>query len=119
MSCEYEKKIRERIQLLLKEHNLGDLPAPQSVSYVRKVWCYPIQFAIACPRLPIVDYLADRNQVTLRYHNEPLVINAIFLQKLVNFLIILLYKYLVAQIGISIGLLKVLITLIHTSFPPR
>ena len=30
--------------------------AKTSVPHQRKVWCYPIQFALPCPRLPTVEF---------------------------------------------------------------
>lgn len=49
----------------------------------RKVWCYPVQFAMPCPRLPQVDYLPERDQTLLRYHGDAMCINTTHLQKLV------------------------------------
>ncbi|XP_072381419.1 mRNA (2'-O-methyladenosine-N(6)-)-methyltransferase [Diabrotica undecimpunctata] len=81
LSVEYAKKIREKSNNMLKEHGM-ELPQNMSMHTTRKVWCYPVQFAIGCPRLPVVDYLPDRDQVVLRYHGDTLAINSTHLNKL-------------------------------------
>lgn len=65
---------------------MADLPAPVPVSNNRKVWCYPVQLAFPCPRLPVVEYLPERDQAMLRYHGESMCINTTHLQKLVSLL---------------------------------
>ncbi|CAH0557430.1 unnamed protein product [Brassicogethes aeneus] len=81
LSCEYAKKVREKSNGILKEHNM-ELPHSVSINTTRKVWCYPVQFSICCPRLPVVEYLPDRDQSLLRYQGDTLVINNSHLQKL-------------------------------------
>ncbi|KAJ8964804.1 hypothetical protein NQ314_004611 [Rhamnusium bicolor] len=66
---------------ILKEHGM-ELPPPMSMHTTRKVWCYPVQFAIGCPRLPVVEYLPDRDQALLRFQGDTLAINSTHLQKL-------------------------------------
>lgn len=61
-----------------------ELSQPLPMNSMRKVWCYPVQFAIPCPRLPVVDYLPDRDQALLRFQGDTLAINATHLQKLVS-----------------------------------
>lgn len=51
---------------------------------MRKVWCYPVQFGISCPRFPVVDYIPERDQAILRYQGDTVVINATHLLKLVS-----------------------------------
>lgn len=81
LSVEYAKKVREKSNAILKEHGM-ELPPPIPMTNTRKVWCYPVQFAIGCPRLPVVDYLPDRDQALLRYQGDTLAINSTHLQKL-------------------------------------
>lgn len=83
LSLEYAKKIREKSNSILKEHGM-ELPPNMNMHTTRKVWCYPVQFAIGCPRLPVVDYLPDRDQALLRYQGDTLAINSSHLQKLVS-----------------------------------
>lgn len=61
-----------------------ELPQSLPVTHTRKVWCYPVQFAVGCPRLPVVDYLPDRDQALLRFQGDTLAINTTHLQKLVS-----------------------------------
>ncbi|XP_030768325.1 mRNA (2'-O-methyladenosine-N(6)-)-methyltransferase [Sitophilus oryzae] len=82
LSCEYAKKVREKSASVLKEHGMELPPQSFATQATRKVWCYPVQFAIGCPRLPIVEYLPDRDQAMLRYQGEMLAINTLYLQKL-------------------------------------
>lgn len=82
LSAEYAKKVKEKSNSILKEHGL-ELPVATSQPTVRKVWCYPIQFAIPCPRLPTVEYLPERDQALLRFQGETLAVNTTHLQKLV------------------------------------
>nr|CAH7716933.1 unnamed protein product [Callosobruchus chinensis] len=83
LSCDYARKIRDKGNAILKEQVLGELPsAPLQIHGARKVWCYPVQFAIGCPRMPVVEYLPDRDQALLRYQGDTLAINATHLQKL-------------------------------------
>lgn len=83
LSAEYAKKVREKSNNILKEHGM-ELPNTIPHSNVRKVWCYPVQFAIACPRLPTVEYMPERDQALLRFQGETLAVNTTHLQKLVS-----------------------------------
>lgn len=57
-------------------------PAP-AVLTLHKVWCYPVQFATPAPRLPPIEYMADKDQTYVRFNGEKLLINTVYLQKLV------------------------------------
>lgn len=92
LSVEYAKKVKEKSSAILKEHGM-ELPPPMTMHTTRKVWCYPIQFAIGCPRLPVVEYLPDRDQALLRFQGDTLVINSTHLQKLVSSLFKILIYY--------------------------
>lgn len=83
LSAEYARKVREKSNIILKEHGL-ELPPALPNNSTRKVWCYPIQFQIGCPRLPVIEYLPDRDQALLRFQGDTLAINATHLQKLVR-----------------------------------
>lgn len=83
LSAEHARKVKEKTNAILKENGLGELPPPLSVPNNRKVWCYPIQLAVPCPRLPVVEYLPERDQAMLRFHGDTLCINTSHLQKLV------------------------------------
>lgn len=78
------------VQRLLMEklskslHLPQELAAPLQQAALRKVWCYPIQFAVPAPRPPLVEHFLDRDQTLLRYLGETQVINAVYLQKLVS-----------------------------------
>jgi phosphorylated CTD-interacting factor 1 len=72
LSAEHAKKIRERHSQLLKENGIQEItqplppPAPR-----RQVWCYPVQFSIPSPRMPVtpaLDYVIDdrRDHMTIR-----------------------------------------------------
>jgi len=58
-------------------------PAP-AVLTLHKVWCYPVQFVTPAPRLPPVEYMADKEQTYVRFNGERLLINTVYLQKLVS-----------------------------------
>lgn len=51
---------------------------------LRKVLCYAVQFSAACPRLPHIDYLPEREQTILRFQGDTVTINHTHLQKLVG-----------------------------------
>ncbi|KAL0849389.1 hypothetical protein ABMA28_013690 [Loxostege sticticalis] len=82
LSAEYARKIREKHSALLKENGIQELPAPLQQAALRKVWCYPVQFAVPAPRPPLVEHFLDRDQALLRYLGETQVLNATYLQKL-------------------------------------
>nr|CAD7585766.1 unnamed protein product [Timema genevievae] len=89
LSAEHAKKVKEKHSELLKEHGIPEITAPVQIPTLRKVWCYPIQFAIQCPRLlPQIDYLSERDQTLLRFNGDTMSINTTHLQKLEQ-----LYRY--------------------------
>ena len=51
----------------------------------RKVWCYPVLFALPCPRLPPVEFILDKEQTVLRYKGDAVRINNLHFQKLVRY----------------------------------
>lgn len=81
LSSDYAKKVREKTVIALKDQNI-DMPVPLNMMSTRKVWCYPVQFAMGCPRLPVVEYIPDRDQAMLRFQGDTLAINTTHLQKL-------------------------------------
>lgn len=82
LSAEYARKIKAKHSALLKESGIQELPAPQQQAALRKVWCYPVQFAVPAPRPPLLEHFIERDQALLRYLGETQVINATYLQKL-------------------------------------
>ncbi|XP_067001786.2 mRNA (2'-O-methyladenosine-N(6)-)-methyltransferase [Anabrus simplex] len=88
LSADYAKKVKEKNSELLKENGIPEITAPVQMPNLRKVWCYPVQFTMPCPRLPQIDYLPDRDQTLLRYHGDTMCINTTYLQKLDQ-----LYRY--------------------------
>jgi len=87
-SVEYAKKIRDKHNELLKENGLADLEPNISLPHPRKVWCYPVLFALPCPRLPPVEFLQDKDQTVLRFKGDAVRINNLHFQKLEQ-----LYRY--------------------------
>lgn len=65
--------------MLVSEHNVK-----LNVPHQRKVWCYPVQFALPCPRLPQVEFFQDKEQTQLRYKGEVLRLNNNYFNKLVS-----------------------------------
>ena len=55
-----------------------------------QVWCYPVQFALPCPRLPTVEFVQDKEKTYLRYRggDTPVTITNLFFNKLEQ-----LYRY--------------------------
>nr|CAG4639841.1 EOG090X02BU [Daphnia pulex] len=88
LSAEYAKKIRDKHNELLKENGLADLEPNVNLPHPRKVWCYPVLFALPCPRLPPVEFLPDKDQTLLRYKGDAVRINNLHFQKLEQ-----LYRY--------------------------
>ncbi|RWS28547.1 phosphorylated CTD-interacting factor 1-like protein [Leptotrombidium deliense] len=82
LSCEYAKKVREQEIELLKASNIQEIHGPLRIQNPKKVYCYPIQLAHSCPKLPLVHYLLDKEMVLLRYKDEILRIRSQYLQKL-------------------------------------
>ncbi len=62
---------------------LSDLEPNVNLPHPRKVWCYPVLFALPCPRLPPVEFLPDKDQTLLRYKGDAVRINNLHFQKLV------------------------------------
>ncbi|XP_037068647.1 mRNA (2'-O-methyladenosine-N(6)-)-methyltransferase-like, partial [Pollicipes pollicipes] len=92
LSADYAKKIHDRHWELLKENNITQINASLTVENPRKVWCFPVQYALACPRLPQVEYLHDKDTMMLRYKGDALKVNTVYLQKLDQ-----LYRYSCAE----------------------
>merc|ERR1719411_1791949 len=88
LSCDYAQKIQEKNAEIHKEHGISEHNARTNVPHQRKVWCYPIQFALPCPRLPTVDFCQDKDQTQLRYKGEVMRINNVYFTKLEQ-----LYRY--------------------------
>lgn len=86
-------------------------PAP-AVLTLHKVWCYPIQFITPAPRLPPIEYMAEKDQTYLRFNGEKLIINTVYLQKLVRVRakVSLVYK-LMRIMSLSFNLI---LSLVHT-----
>jgi len=66
-----------------------DFATVPSVLTLHKVWCYPIQFVTPTLRLPPVEYMADKDQTYVRFNGERLLINTLYLQKLVRHIIMI------------------------------
>ncbi|CAD7080386.1 unnamed protein product [Hermetia illucens] len=94
LSGEHAKRIREKHILLLKDHGIGEPTPPPPPPVLKKVWCYPIQFSVPSPRMPVVEYLQDRDHMVIKYtpssmsQPDSLFINLTHLQKLEQ-----LYRY--------------------------
>lgn len=82
MSVENVKKIREKHWTILNQHGIEEITSPLHVANPKKVFCYPVQFAISSPRLPAVDVLTDKDSTLLRYKGEVVRINTLYFQKL-------------------------------------
>ncbi len=112
LSSEYAKKVRDKQNEIYKEQGITGMNknfkiyatliryifphfttvfvfseplTPASALTTRKVWCYPIQFAAPCPRLPTIDCVVEKDSVVLRYlKNDPITIHAQYMHKLVG-----------------------------------
>lgn len=90
LSTESARKIRERHINLLKENGIYEPSLPPAPPVLRKVWCYPVQFAVPSPRMPVVEYVQDREHMVIKYTNSSMphpdtqFINLTHLQKLVS-----------------------------------
>lgn len=82
MSVDNVKKIREKHWTILNQHGIEEITSPLHVTNPKKVFCYPVQFAISSPRLPTVDVLTDKDGTLLRYKGELVRINTLYFQKL-------------------------------------
>lgn len=91
LSAEHAKKIRERHSQILKENGIQEITTPLQPPMLRKVWCYPIQYAMPSPRMPVVDYLTERDHMVIKYthssmqHPDTHMLNLTHLQKLVSY----------------------------------
>jgi len=88
LSVDYAQKIKEKNGEILKEHNISEHNVRVNVPHQRKVWCYPVQFALPCPRLPTVEFFQDKDMTQLRYKGEVMRINNSHFNKLEQ-----LYRY--------------------------
>lgn len=93
LSAEHARKIRERHMQLLKENGIPEPQLPPAPPMLRKVWCYPIQFVVPSPRMPVIEYIQERDHMVIKYAapSMPLdtqYINMTHLQKLEQ-----LYRY--------------------------
>ena len=52
------------------------------------MYCYPVQFAHLCPKLPAVTIFTDKEFTMLKYKGEMVRINTLYFQKLEQ-----LYRY--------------------------
>lgn len=90
LSAEHAKRIRERHMQLLKDHGIGEPTPPPPPPTLKKVWCYPIQFSVPSPRMPVVEYIQDRDHMIIKYMSSSTAqpdaqyINLTHLQKLVK-----------------------------------
>lgn len=89
LSAEQARKLRERHSVLLKESGIQEPTAPLPPPVLRKVWCYPVQFAMPPTRMPVVEYVTDRDQMVIKYSQtlsspDTQKINSLHLQKLVR-----------------------------------
>lgn len=90
LSAEHARKIRDRNIQLLKENGIPPpQPLPTPPIPLRKVWCYPIQFVVPPPRMPVLEYSHERDHMVIKYSHTSMpqpdtqYINMTHLQKLV------------------------------------
>ena len=88
LSCDYAQKVREKNLEILKEANISEQGMRINAPHQRKVWCYPVQFALPCPRLQAVEYFQDKDQTQLRYKGDVMRLNNAHFAKLEQ-----LYRY--------------------------
>lgn len=94
LSAEHARKIRERHMQLLKDNGIPEPQSPLAPPILRKVWCYPVQFTVPSPRMPVIEYIQDRDHMAIKYAHSSMpqpdtqYINLTHLQKLVSLLII-------------------------------
>lgn len=82
LACDYVKKIHDKHWAVLSVHGIEEITSSLQVTNPKKVLCYPVQFAISSPRLPLVDYLQDKDMTLLRYHGDTVRLNTVHFQKL-------------------------------------
>lgn len=88
LSCDYAGKVAERNQEILRDANISEHSVKVSVPHERKVWCYPIQYGLPCPRLPSVEFYQDKETTVLKYKSDGVRINNQYFNKLEQ-----LYRY--------------------------
>ncbi|XP_025418257.1 phosphorylated CTD-interacting factor 1 isoform X2 [Sipha flava] len=88
LSVDYARKIKDKNKELLMAQGITEMSPAPAVLTLHKVWCYPVQFITPAPRLPPVEYMADKEQTYVRFNGERLLINTVYLQKLEQ-----LYRY--------------------------
>lgn len=88
LSGEYAKKVRDKQSEIYKEQGITEPLTPASALTTRKVWCYPVQFAAPCPRLPNIECVIDKEIIRLTYNKDTVTINVQYMQKLEQ-----LYRY--------------------------
>lgn len=90
LSSEHVRKIRDRHIQILKDNGIHEPALPPPPQILRKVWCYPVQFAVPSPRMPVVEYVTDRDHMVIKYTHASMsqpdtqYINLTHLQKLVG-----------------------------------
>lgn len=67
MSGEHARKIRERHMMLLKENGIPMPQLPPPPPILRKVWCYPVQFSIPPSRVPVLEYVHERDHMVIKF----------------------------------------------------
>lgn len=67
MSAENARKIRERHAQVLKDNGIYEPSLPPAPPVLRKVFCYPVQFTVQSPRMPVVEYVPERDHMVLKY----------------------------------------------------
>ncbi|XP_042909271.1 mRNA (2'-O-methyladenosine-N(6)-)-methyltransferase [Parasteatoda tepidariorum] len=82
LSCDYAKKIRDKHWALLRQHGIEEITSPLQVSIHKKVYCYPVQFAISSPHLPPVQLMIEKEHTVLRFKGDAVRITTHFFQKL-------------------------------------
>lgn len=94
LSAEHARKIRERSLQLLKENGIPPPQPPPAPPILKKVWCYSVQFVIPSPRMPVIEYIHERDHMVIKYSHASMpqpdtqYINLTHLQKLEQ-----LYRY--------------------------
>lgn len=67
ISAENARKIRERHAQVLKDNGIYEPSLPPAPPVLRKVFCYPVQFTVQSPRMPVVEYVPERDHMVLKY----------------------------------------------------
>ncbi|GIY13640.1 hypothetical protein CEXT_754121, partial [Caerostris extrusa] len=81
LSCDYAKKIHDKHWAILKQHGIEELTCPIQVSVHKKVYCYPVQFAITSPHLPPIQLLTEKEHTILRFKGDAVRISTVFFSK--------------------------------------